>query len=238
MIDILTYTKPYSVWEMALFKSPEFYDLNNVSKDYSGTVGIQVRFKNDKESKNENLFSQIEVFLKHYFTVGNNNNYLFKSEPNSAFVNKIRTYKGLGLKGNIKEDFYLEKECFISNEETIFLGLINLNENKNLVSTNFWPSGYQFILSSLDEGIFSVKTIERIFSTITGLPGNLYLDYLEIAKILFPHNECALIYYTSMEENFKEILCVNYLCHIKNLDLFLHLIQEALNTNIGVKISK
>lgn len=212
---------------MGLYKSPDYYDYRFIEKNYEQICGVQIRFI-EKSQRKLKVFDAITSFLKQYFSENHVNNYFFLSEPNSEIPNKIRSYKGLNYNKKLSAVDFIEREYTVKHGETIISGLAKINsQTEYLISEQFWASGYQFILSSLKENLFNFSTIDEIIGTVQGLPGILYLDYLDLARKFCIGYDCAIIYYNIIEIQLDEAFSINFLLNKNNYNAFMKHIQKA-----------
>ena len=235
MINVIKYDKPSEGKNMGLYKSPEFYDLNFINKNYDNIGGIQVRFSGKSQKGDLKLFAEVELFMENYCEVERGgDNYFFISEPNSQFPNKIRSYKGLPFKKKKLDNDFIEKEYEVRGGETIISGLVRIkDETKFLISEQFWASGYQFILSSLVATLFTHTTLDKIINTLKDMPGNVYMEYLDVAKEICLSHDCAVIYYNIIEIELEEALCVNFLFDKNNMQHFVEKIYGCISERLA-----
>lgn len=152
--------KDPSSFNISSFNFAEQIMLENI-----GGVEIDFGGGHGKENNFKKIINQENDFLASFLKSSNKNCFLFSMEPFGQYASKSRSYKGFFKKERpLKNAGFIETETILTETETIFAGLVELDSSiiDSVIDGYFYNSQNNFIICGPQAFIFNNLFIDRI----------------------------------------------------------------------------
>ncbi|WP_455498229.1 hypothetical protein [Coprobacter sp.] len=162
------------MFDFSALSNNETYELKHlcaIDITFPGIGSQRKQIYFEKQIKSFNLFVE-KILLE-------NKNYMYLMEYNSNIQNKIRSYKGLFHKKNVK--YYFQKEYLINKPYSIIAAILPINKDNLDFFTQLYDSNCSFVISSKLQFLSLENILDNLVNNYIFIsPNGNTINYLKI----------------------------------------------------------